>query len=202
MQAPQVGHVRKQTCHVPLCNNPSADPLPALSQCPSPPFSKGHHHRYPVTQVRTPGVILISSYSSCSTPIQPTEKSGSKSVHMLYQERDAYRRDEQDDQPSRLAWACPGLNDESLTSQKASQSQANQDNWSSWKGGNLGGQGCFLEEMTPRREEDSMCKAQNGGASVACVNEVSSLRHGGWEGDSGKVGRGWVLESDVLDLTT
>lgn len=168
-QALQTGMSANQHATCPLAATPP-DPPPVFL-----PFSKGHCPRCPVTQVRTPGVVLTSSCSSPSTPTHPMAASGPNSVQVPGEV------DMVASSPGCLG--VSGLSSQSLTGQKAAQSQTNRDNWPSWKGGTLGGEGWPPgRNDTQRRDGTARAKAQNGGASVARVTEC---RAWGKEGEKG-----------------
>lgn len=108
-------HVYKWTPHIFLYNKPL--PRPSPSPVPGPPLVNYH---YPLTQVRTLGVILISFYSS--RPNHSFNKGIRTRVCTGVPQRDMHGRDEQDDRLSQFAWNFPDFNIQSLTSQKTSQS--------------------------------------------------------------------------------
>ena len=188
MRALQTQHVHKRTRHMPLCNNPSPDPLPAPFQGP---LGKMHHHHSPVTQVRTVGAILISSYSSHPHPFIQQRNPGWRACTCCTQETEVHRGDEQGDQLSRFAWDCPCFNTESLTSWKNSQSQTNQDSWSPWKGGDLGAQGQFSGRNDSQKKRRGQSVQRHGieGYQQHVWPKCRVWGREGREGDSGRLGR-------------
>lgn len=183
-----------------------ADPLPTLSQCPSPLSVKD-------TAIATQSSESELHESSLSHPIphDPHPLSQRENSRIRAKECACAERSKRRIQDRWTGWPtnCPGWpgSVQVWTMQVAHPRKLldlrNQDNWSSRKGGNLGGKGGLPgRNGAQKRRGQYVQKYQMEEHQWHVLMKCHVWGMEGGKGTLKKVGRGWLLESNVLDLTT